>query len=405
LRRALALLIALAAATPVRAAVIEGRVRHATRDEVQAGIAVELIGFDTAQAAVERHTRSDAGGRFRFADLPEPAIYLVRAEGDGFAYPGKPVAFRPGEPAPDDARALELLVYDSSEDGSALRVAQVQWVVERDAGVYRVSQRARIANAGQTVVRVGLQAAPLLRVALAPGHGHVATPFDSLPAGVEIDGDQALVRGPVFPGDEGLVLQLSYDLAAESPTGMLTTQIDVPDAVDQLDLYVQDFGVEIRADGLHPSRVARDNDLFFQSFIGFDLHGGSAIALRLEPLPPFGDSGRSQAVALAALLAAGLAWFVGWPVTGARRERLDTAIEADDPAQVALRAALGDLEHDFETGKLSAEDRARLEQELMHPSLQSAPATREPEHPPRACGCGHVPAAADRFCAACGSAL
>jgi hypothetical protein len=402
LRLALALLIACTAAH-ARAAVIEGQVRHATRSEVQARVPVQLIGFDAAEKAVERRTRTDASGRFRFADLPAPAIYLVRPEGDGFVYPGKPIAFRPDEPEPADARALELLVYDSSEHASPLRIAQVQWVVERDAGDYRISQRARIANSGQTVVRVGEKAPPLLRVALAPGHGHVATPFDSLPAGVEIEGDLALIRGPVFPGDEGLVLQLSYDLAAASTTGALETRIGTPDAVDQLDLYVQDFGIEIEATGLHPSRVARESDVFFQSFIGFELPAQGAIPLRVTPLPPFQASSRFGAIAIASLLAAGLAWFVGWPVTSARRELLASAPAEEDPAQVALRAALRDLEHDFETGKLSAEDRARLEQELTRASAASAPAPAQPG--PRACSCGRVPAPADRFCAACGHAL
>jgi hypothetical protein len=362
-----------------------------------AGLPIQLVGFDAEQNTVERSTRSDAEGRFRFTDLPAPGIYLVRPQADGFSYPGAPVAFRPGEPG--TAPPVELSVYDLSEDPADLRVAQVQWVIERDAGVYRVSQRARIANPGLHVVRVGEEQGALLRVGLAPSRGEIATPFDSLPAGVRIEGDIAEVRGPVFPGDEGLVLQVSYDLAA-GPDGALDTRIPVPDPVDEVGVYVQDFGVEIDAGALHPARVARQDDVFFQSFMGFELERDTALPLRVMPLPPAHASGTWSAILLAALLAGSLAWLVGWPVASARSRSRPAAPAGADPAAAVLQSALADLEHDYETGKLSAEDRARLEHELRH-----APPTPAAAPLPRVCACGHVPAAADRFCAACGSAL
>jgi hypothetical protein len=400
LRSAPALLLLAALAAPARAAVVEGQVRHATRGGPVAGLRVQALGFDSEQNTVERSARTDASGRFRFGDLPAPGIYLVRPEGKGFTYPGTPVAFRPGEP--ETAPPLELSVYDESADPSGLQIAQVQWVIERDAGVYRVSQRARVANSEPRVVRVADDRPPLLRVALAPAHGEVATPFDRLPAGVRIESGVAEIRGPVFPGDEGLVLQLSYDHAA-GPDGALDTRIATPDPVDELGVYVQDFGIEIDAGPLHPSRVALQDDVFFQSFIGFDLPAQGRVPLRVTPLPPAGDSGRWAAIALASALAGALAWFVGWPVASARAAQPAPAAE-EDPAALALRTALADLEHDFETGKLSAEDRARIEREL-----RSGPERAAPLPPPvaakRSCACGHVPAATDRFCAACGSAL
>jgi hypothetical protein len=404
LRAIAALLLASALAVPARAAVIEGRVQHATRGAPVAGISVQALGFDAEQNTIERHTQTDREGQFRFGDLPAPAIYLVRPAGDGFTYPGTPVAFRPGEP--ETAPPLELSVYDEGDDGSGLRVAEVQWVVERDAGVYRISQRARISNALPLVVRVGGDRPPLLRVSLARGHGEIATPFDRLPAGVRIADDVAEIRGPVFPGEEGLVLQLSYDLPA-SATGALETAIGTPDEVGELALYVQDFGIEVDAGALHPARVALQDDVFYQSFIGFDLPAAGSLPLRVNPLPPARESSTWSAILLAALLAGGLAAFVGWPVAGARARARVAPPADEDPAAIALRTALADLEHDFETGKLSADDRARIERELTG---GAAGAPRAAAPPPaaaarRICGCGHVPAAADRFCAACGTAL
>jgi len=400
LRLAVALVLA-GLAVAARAATVEGQVRHGTRGGPMPNLRVQVLGFDSEQHTVDRSTRTDANGRFRFEGLPSPAIYLVRPEGKDFTYPGTPVAFRPGEP--DTAPPLELKVYDESSDPKGLRVAQIQWVIERDAGRYRVSQRARVANAERSVVRVAEDHPPLLRVALAPGHGEVSTPFDRLPAGVRIAGDGAEIRGPVFPGDEGLVIELSYDLTPAAG-GALETRILAPDAVDELALYVQDFGVEIDAGALHPSRVAQQDDVFFQSFVGFDLAAQAELPLRVTPLPPVREAGTWGAIALAALIAGSLAAFAGWPVANARAAAAAQAPPEVDPAEAALRSALADLEHDYETGKLSAEDRARLERELTRAPGAAAP-DAAPAAAPTPCACGRVPAPADRFCAACGNKL
>jgi hypothetical protein len=400
LRAALAWLALCAIAGSAHAARIEGQVRHATRGEVQADLRVQLLGFDAKEQSIERVTRTDAQGRFRFDDLPAPGIYLVRPEGTGFVYPGTPVAFRPGEP--ETAPPLALSVYDASEDGSGLRVAQVQWVVERDAGVYRVSQRARIANSQPHIARVADEQPALLRIGLASGHGPVAGPFDRLPAGVRVADGVAEVRGPVFPGEEGLILQVSYDVPS-GDGGALATEITTPDAVDELGLYVQDFGVEIAADGLHPSRVVLEDDVFFQSFIGFDLPARGGVPLRVTPLPPARSSDPWGVMLLAALIAGALVWFVGAPVTRGGRARLAAGPREADPVALALQGALADLEHDFETGKLSVEDRARIERELTAAGAHAA--TPLAAASPRRCACGHVPLPSDRFCAACGSAL
>jgi hypothetical protein len=113
---------------------------------------------------------------------------------------------------------------------------------------------------------------------------------------------------------------------------------------------------------------------------------------------------------LAALGAGALLFFVATPIVrqalarGAREESL----EPESPAKAALAAALQDLEHDFETGKLSAEDRERLRADLRREALAALARERlvhAPPAAPKTCSCGRVPAAGDRFCAGCGKAL
>ena len=47
--------------------------------------------------------------------------------------------------------------------------------------------------------------------------------------------------------------------------------IALPDAVDELGVYVQDFGIDVDAGPLHPARRRAQNDVIYQAFLGFEL--------------------------------------------------------------------------------------------------------------------------------------
>jgi hypothetical protein len=407
--RGATLLAVVALALPARGAEISGRVVRAPGGAAAPDLEVHALGIDAQQQTLLRQTRSDAGGAFRFADLPSPAAYLLRVSVDGLAFPGPAILFRPGEP---ELRSdVEIPVYERSSDGRALKLEQLQWVVEHEAGVYRVQQSARVANPDPRVVLVGPQDPPLLRVALAPGHGEVQTPFGQLPEGVSLVDGVAEIRGPVFPGTDGLALELSYDLEARE--GELQTELRFPDPVAELALFVEDFGVRIDAGGLHPARPARERDVFYQRFLGFDLGPDAPIRVQISPLPPASTAPPWTATLLAALLVGALVFFVGQPVT-----RAGAAASAEPPeppgVRAQLEAALADLEHDFETGKLSAADRDRLREDLRSEALRAlahnrAVGARRAAAPPGApsperCSCGETLAAGARFCSQCGRA-
>ena len=408
-RLAWLLLALLACAARADAAGIEGRISHPTRPGAAAGLEVEAIGLDPDEKAIVRQTKSDAQGRYRFADLPAPAAYLVRARYQGMTFPGGSAAFPPAEK--DKRQTLDFSVYDKSEDGSRLRVTSLQWVIARSAGVWRVQESATIANPDPVVVVVPpAQPAPV-SIGLAAGHGPLETFFGRLPDGVEVRDATAEVRGPVFPGDQGFTLQVEYDL---EPKGDLASVIDVPSGVDNLAVYVQDFGVEVEAGELHPARPARQEDQTYQAFLGFDVPAGTRLPLHVRVLPPVSRVPLALVALLAALGAGALLFFVAAPVVRealARDVRPQESLEPESPAKAALAAALHDLEHDFETGKLSAEDRVRLREDLRHEALTALARERygsgepAPETIPVACSCGRLAAPGDRFCAACGKAL
>jgi len=410
LRAALAALGLLACAARAGAAVIEGRVSHPTKPGAAANLRIEALGLDPEERPISRETHTDKDGRYRFDDLPAPAAYLIRAQYGGLTFPGGSAGFRKGEE--QKRETLEFKIYDQNADASHLRLAQLQWVTQKSAGVWRVSQSANVANPDEVAVVIPRSAPTPIRVALAPGHGPVETVFGHLPEGATVVGDVVEVRGPVLPGAQGLSVQLEYDLEA-APDGGLVTSIAIPTPVDDLAVYVQDSGIDVDAGELHPARPARQDDAIYQAFIGFDVPAGTNLPLKVRALPPVQPLPQALVAAVAALAAGALFFFVIAPVVRQALARGATARDAEpeSPAKAALAAALADLEHDFETGKLSVEDRERLRADLRREAIAAlarerlGPVADESPAGPKPCTCGRVPSAGDRFCAACGSPL
>jgi hypothetical protein len=216
---------------------------------------VQAIGIDETERTISRETKTDAEGRYRLADSPTPAAYLVRARYGEIVFPGGSAVFRPGEP--EIEHAVDFEIFDPSRDGSRLRLASLQWVIERSAGAWRVRQTAVVANPERAVVLVPDDQPAPLALALAPGHGEVSGTFGRLPQGVTIRDGVAEIRGPVLPGDDGLSFELVYDV--DAPADEFEAKIALPSPAEQLAVYVQDFGIDVDAGALHPPARAPDD--------------------------------------------------------------------------------------------------------------------------------------------------
>ncbi len=412
----IALCLSWIGAGSVSAAVVEGRVLHSTRPEAVENLEILALGIsgDPNSDTIERRTRSDSDGHFRFDDLPAPAAYLLRAIFAGVVFPGGTAIFRPGEP--ESADPVVIHVFDRSEDASALSINSMQWVFEREAGVYRVDVNVSIANSSAMMVQIDPNDPPAIRLPLPAGYSELKLPFGKLPKGVTIAGEVVEVRGPVMPGEEGLRVNFAFDLGDDS--ALLETELRFPDRVDSLRLYVRDFGIEVTADGLHPAQPARQDDVFYLGFVGFDLPPGQVSRVRIEPLASDQAPADGLIAGLVALLAGGLLFLVGQPIAEAGGDGKVVRLPDDDEQRHsdALRAALRDLEHDFETAKLSEEDRDRLREELRHEAARALArergVTRSGSNPGktsadtlRVCSCGREARPDDRFCGGCGTEL
>ena len=385
-----------------RAATIEGRVIHPTRPEAAAGLEVFALGVLRDGESLERRTTTNANGEFELADLPSPAAYLLAAVYNEITFPGGSVVLQ--EVTGEETKKLTFHVYDRSSDTSQVVLRQVRWVVEREAGIYRVMQSIKVHNPGLHAILREEAEPPILRIGLAPGHSEVTSPFGTLPAGARVRDGILELRGPLFPGQREL--QLSYDLPGSGTD--LASEIRFPDPAEVLELYVRDFGIVVDAGPLYPAPPTRDGDTFYQHYLGFDLSANTRIPFRIEALRPRAPLPSSLQAFLAALVTAGVLLFVGSPLTRASEAPTPAALEVQgEREKEALIAALQDLEHDFETGKLSSEDRDRLRSDLRREALQSLGRGRAKPAAPdqQRCACGRPPRAGDRFCAACGSPL
>jgi cytochrome c-type biogenesis protein CcmI len=398
-----ALLAAALAPLAAQAGEISGRVIHPSRPAEAARIPVRLLGFAAPGGEITRETRTDAAGSFRFGELA-PGGYFVLAEYAGIVFPGGRATFTAEDPNRSESMAFH--VYDRGSDPSELRLASLRWILEREAGVYRVSQVVGVRNPTGFVIEAAADAPAALRIPLARGHGDVEAPFGRMPGGAAIEAGALELRGPFLPGEREYVI--AYDVAAQG--NALETEFALPPGAELVELLVRDFGVRADVTGLHPARSARQSDELYLRWVGFEPEGGSVVPVRLEPLAPREPPSRALQALLAAALSALVAAWVLRPI-GSRAVALPSR-DAQSDERDAVVAALRDLEHDYETGKLSAEDRERLRSDLRREALRAMrPAPVEParaEPGPAAapaCSCGRAAQAGDRFCAACGKPL
>ncbi|MEE8558263.1 MAG: hypothetical protein V3T14_10300, partial [Myxococcota bacterium] len=243
------------------------------------------------------------------------------------------------------------------------------------------------------------------RIALAPGHGEIETPLGRLPEGAVLHDGVLEMRGPIYPG------QRTYGFRYEVPASgsSLDTELTLAEATPEVELLVRDFGVDAKVGFLHPARAVRDGDNMHLRYIGFDLPAQTKIFLRLTPLEPRSTMPPWLRGLLVIGFGGGLLALVRQPVTGLRTAAPGGGPSEEEPEEQALRAALRDLEFDYETGKVSAEDRDLLREALRQEAVRTLAIARAARSTPMSseptCGCGRVPQPGDLYCAACGQKL
>ncbi len=364
------------------------------------------------------------GARFRFSLTPAPGAERVSVlVPDGFS--GLEVEGLPNAGAaqdngravtrfsaakPSGPIAVALVAPPARIDPSAISVHEVQIQLHADDAAIAVEETHLVAVGGDGLV-LGTLETPLLRVPIPSDASDVR--FGSEAQGLEFaahPGGGVAVLGSLSPGE--VAVQIAYRVPVAADGARLTRSFGV--RVPLLRVFLADTGRVIPSSPrLHRARSIRTEDLNYLALEAFDVAAGEDVALALEPLPPRGAASPTAARAVAAALGlAVLAWIV-WPFS--RRGVPAADAEPDEPGRnerEAIYDAIRDLDHDFETAKVSAEDHTRLRESLraraatlIQSEASGARAGAAPSAP-RVCGqCGATAAAEHRFCAACGAGL
>ena len=307
--------------------------------------------------------------------------------------------------------AIRIDVPETRVDPDAVRLEETRIFLELDDAALQV-QEEHVLRVTSDVPVVAPPDGELLAIPVPPGAQQVRFDREAFALGLAPDdGSGALLRGPLPPGETRF--QVAYELPVTDAGAPVVFETRFGRVLPLLNIFVADTGLRTESDRLHRRRPVRTPDRTYLALEAYQIEPGETVQLTLAPLGPPAQLPRAALVVLVAL-AAGLAVaFVAAPL----RPHADAAALPDLHEDAARRereavyAALRDLEHDHETGKLSDEDHASMRGELRTraAALLRAERARVPVSPRAAVAANTCPACSaelrpdDRFCARCGA--
>jgi hypothetical protein len=293
-----------------------------------------------------------------------------------------------------------------------LKTTAARLVLELDDAALDVHEQHDIRVAGEDPLSsAGAAAAPLLCIPLPDRAVDLRISSSGSELGLAADPSGALaLYGPLPPGESAVAMH--YQVPVTSEPVRLERNFLTP--LPRLSVLVTDTGVVPESDRLHPLQPVRTQDRSYLHLEGLSIEPGETVALDLRRLSQQRGMPPTAAVGLVLVAAAGALVFLMAPLRGVgEAEPEEPELSPAALEREAVMSNIRDLDEDFETGKLEAEDHARLRHELRARAVALLRAEREaaapvatraaaPEHCP---GCKGAVRAGDRFCPACGTPL
>jgi hypothetical protein len=306
-------------------------------------------------------------------------------------------------------------------DPAAVSLAEVRIIGELDEAAWSGREEHVLSVTGSSPV-VGTDGAPLFVVPLPPEARDVRFGIRESSATLAPSGDGDLaVLGPLAPGET--TIDISYQLAGGDPF-VLAREFSAH--LPLLSIYLAETGrLGLESDRLHKRRSVRTSDRSYVHLEAFEVEAGERVALEVRPLPRRMRLPGSASLLVMAAVSAVVIFFVVAPLRARDGAESQDAPEAQGARRErdSLYAALSDLEHDHETGKVDDVDYASMRADLRGRALELlaeerravratsvAAQTDAPAAPhvvrDRFCrDCGNGVAAGDRFCGQCGKPL
>ena len=313
--------------------------------------------------------------------------------------------------------ALSLAVPTARRDAGAVSVAEVRILAEIDAAAFLGREEHVLQVTGEGPV-LGEGDAPLVAIPLPKDATDVrfGAPESTAQLVPLPDGSGIGVLGPLAPGET--VIEVRYRLPADG--GPFTLKRRFAAKVPLLSVYLADTGdLRVESDRLHRRRAAKTPDRTYVHLEAFELAPGEEASFTVSIRPLQRQLPRIGTIGVVALLTGLAAFALAAPL----RRATATAAPAEPPPESAAEreseatlAALEDLEHDFETGKLDAADHdqlradltaalARSRGEAARAHVDAADDLPAPAAARTCAACSRTVGRDDRFCAHCGAPL
>jgi len=183
---------------------------------------------------------------------------------------------------------------------------------------------------------------------------------------VPVAGDGLAMLGPVPPGKSEI--RYKFRVPVQGDRAQLDFAISRPVAL--LNVLVADNGVEITGKRLHRRRPFKQGSRIYLHREAYQLAAGEPVSITLDALdrsetPP-------TVIATLGLLATALAAaFLAYPLRGRSTER-DAISDTQtilSQERAGVYESIRDIDHDFETGKIDAEEHALMREELKGEAL------------------------------------
>lgn len=321
--------------------------------------------------------------------------------------------------------SLALRLPEARVAPDAVTLAEVRIVGELDEAAWSGREEHVLTVSGTGPV-VGSEEQPLWVVPLPPEARDVRFGVRESSATLipSSDGGLALL-GPLAAGET--TLDISYRLAASDPFVLAR---EFSSHLPLLSIYLADTGrLGLASDRLHNRRSVRTSDRTYLHLEAFEVEAGERIALEVTRLPRRTRLPKSASLLVMGAFATAAIFFLVAPLRGAAQQDDGEPPEAGGARRErdSIYAALVDLEHDHETGKVDDGDYAAMRADLRGRAMELLEIERRATPPPaetrgedsqadpatkrvatadrfcRACGQGVEPE--DRFCARCGKPL
>ncbi|MCG8592566.1 MAG: zinc ribbon domain-containing protein [Proteobacteria bacterium] len=314
--------------------------------------------------------------------------------------------------SPGAVLAVSAEPPETRMDPTAVSVARIDLRLELDDVLLQVEQDVYVEVTGTRAV-VGDGETPLVKIALPEGAEFRGVSTAAQRFGLVPEAGSLLFHGPLPPGRTPIGVAYRLPVA----DGRAAFRWDPGAEVPWLNVLLADTGVVLETTRLHRRRPFRSGTRNYLHYEGFYL-APEPLQLVVASLAGHAAPSFRTAAAVVLLAALGAAWFVAGPL----RSRGETLADPDeDPVareRDAIYAAIRDLDHDHETGKISDSDHELLRRDLRGRAIALAQRERssgaaeadaaplDEERPPAACpDCGQHLEAGWRFCVGCGRPL